>query len=77
MPSAGPSETWALVLVTSEVLFNSFPRHFMFAFDDPDPGLGVNEFEVDGLGLDAIAFEVDLKIIIWILVASFNEQNLR
>lgn len=35
----------------------------MFAFDDPDPGLGVNEFEVDGLGLDAIAFEVDLKII--------------
>lgn len=49
----------------------------MFAFDDPDPGLWVHEFEVDGLGLDAIAFEVDLKIIMWILIASFNEQNLR
>lgn len=62
MSSAGPSKARTLVLVTPEVLLNGLSRHLVFAFDDPDPGLGVNKLKVDRLSLDAVAFEVDLEI---------------
>lgn len=63
VPSAGPSEARALVLVTAEVLVHGLPRHLVFSLYDPHAGLGVHELEVYSLCLHSVALEVDLEII--------------